>query len=232
MNLWVRAVICLWRWNTQAVKRGRLALYLSLHSCAWWVCVCVCIHLSDACPRVTSPVLHRWVSIELDLLKGGDTDKKKWVWQTDSAEWVKERARADDKCIKNESVPLCPLCPLCRCGSCGVTVNLAGTIKDTSFKGKGIHDDLLEGKVKPETEPGISERLVKVLTRCKCTNIQGTVQFQNPKKATNITWTHVCGQHGITCEFCFSCMWFYPVMKTPQPVGGQAGVWTGRTFRC
>lgn len=47
-----------------------------------------------------------------------------------------------DKCIKNGLVPLCHFVWW---GSSGVIVTLTGTMKDVSFRGRGIQNDLLEG---------------------------------------------------------------------------------------
>lgn len=151
-NLWVQAEPCHWRWKAQAAKRGNLPLLsLTMHSRVWWVCVC----LSDACPRATSHLLHRWVSLELGVLEcntSGDMlifffffFKKRDVFSvTDEQHRVSEieGGGGRDKCIKNGLVPLCHFVWW---GSSGVIVTLTGTMKDVSFRGRGIQNDLLEG---------------------------------------------------------------------------------------
>lgn len=53
---------------------------------------------------------------------------------------------------------------LCDGAAPGATVTLAGAMKDASFKGEGIQDDLLEGESQRGSEPDISEWGLKALT--------------------------------------------------------------------
>lgn len=238
-NLWVQAEPCHRRWKAQAAERGNLPLLsLSMHSCVWWVSV----RLSDACPRATSHLLHRWVSLELGVLErytSGDMlilKKERDVYSvTDGPHRVseKEGGGGRDKCIKNGLVPLCHFVWW---GSSGVIVTLTGTIKDVSFRGRGIRNDLLEGKV----NPGLCLTFLNGgwnLSQCVSAENHthnmilhyfllrlGHHRKQTHHQNSLLTISMVKSEHFLLVY------WQYLGTKTTQSVRGRVGVWVERTL--
>lgn len=121
--------------------------------------------------------------------------RKKWeegrtMWQTESAEWVgRGGGGGGANALKMDQYLYAALCDGV---ALGANATLAGTMKDTSFWGKGIQDDLLEGG---KVNPCLSVTFLNggwKLSQSKCTCADRHTMRASPPTAAKRSPLHDC----------------------------------------